>query len=485
MTHSPSGRSPNGSEDEPVLQQVFDFAKEYLAGIDERRMRPPRIDEHLAELDVPLPEDGVGAEESTRCLLELAQKTCLSTAGPRSYHFVMGGATPAAMGADVLAPVIDQAAYAWDSSPLGTKLETVALNWLKELFGLAPDMTGIMVTGATMANFVGLAAARQWWGERQGVDLSEEGMSGQPVVPVFSSGFLHASTRKVLSLLGLGRKCIRIVARDDIGRLDVESLRSQLRALEGAPAILVANAGEVNAGEFDPVEELADMAKEFGAWMHVDGAFGLFAALSPRTKDYVRGLERADSVTVDGHKWLNVPYDCGFSFVRDARLSNRAFAYIADYLPKEGDPRANFGILGPESSRRSRALAVWSTLLAYGRAGYRELVEGHLDLAQHLAGLIDAAPELERLAEVPLCILCFRVRPEGWPAGQRREELDELNERVGEALREDGRFWVGTTRFRGRAAFRPALVNWRIRERHLEEFVAVVREVAARVAARM
>jgi glutamate/tyrosine decarboxylase-like PLP-dependent enzyme len=187
-------------------------------------------------------------------------------------------------------------------------------------------------------------------------------------------------------------------------------------------------------------------------------------------------------VTVDGHKWLNVPYDCGFSFVREARLSNRAFAYVGDYLPKENDPRANFGILGPESSRRSRAMAVWSTLRAYGRDGYRRMVEGHLDLAHHLAGLIDAAPDLERLAEVPLCIVCFRYRPEGWPDGGRADELDALNTKLGDALKEDGRFWVGTTLYRGRVAFRPALVNWRIRERDLQEFVAVVREVGARVA---
>jgi glutamate/tyrosine decarboxylase-like PLP-dependent enzyme len=394
----------------------------------------------------------------------------------------MGGATPAAMGADVLAPVIDQPAYAWEATPLGTKLETVALAWLKELFGLPSEMTGVMVTGATMANFVGLAAARQWCGERRGVDLSEEGLFDQPTIPVFSSGYLHASTRKVLSLLGFGRRSVRICSSDDRGSLDVGLLRESLRTLDGAPAILVANAGEVNAGDFDPVEVLADLAQEFGAWLHVDGAFGLFAAVSPRTRHLVQGVERAQSVTVDGHKWLNVPYDCGFSFVREARLSNRAFAYVGDYLPKENDPRANFGILGPESSRRSRAMAVWSTLRAYGRDGYRRMVEGHLDLAHHLAGLIDAAPDLERLAEVPLCIVCFRYRPEGWPDGGRADELDALNTKLGDALKEDGRFWVGTTLYRGRVAFRPALVNWRIRERDLQEFVAVVREVGARVA---
>ena len=389
----------------------------------------------------------------------------------------MGGATPAALGADMLAPVIDQAAYAWDSSPLGTAVERTALRWLKELFGLPASMTGIMVTGATMANFVGLAAARQWWGERRGVDVSRAGLSGQPPVPVLSSGYVHAATRKVVSLLGIGRDQVTALQSDTDGRLDLPALRDRLRALDGEPAILVANAGEVNAGEFDPLSAMADLAEEFGAWLHVDGAFGLFAALSPRTRHLVEGLTRAHSVTVDGHKWLNVPYDTGFAFVCDSRLSNRSFAYAADYLPTEEDPRPNFGILGPESSRRSRGLAVYATLLAYGREGYRRLVEGHLDLARHLADLVDDAPELQRLAEVPLCIVCFRFRPPGWP----EDALDALNTRLGEALQEDGRFWVGTTRYRGRVAFRPALVNWRIRASDLEEFVAVFRDVGRRI----
>jgi glutamate/tyrosine decarboxylase-like PLP-dependent enzyme len=415
-------------------------------------------------------------------LLDRGLDATVASGGPRCFHFVIGGSTPAALGADWLASALDQVAYAWVSSPLGVELERLSIDWLKELFGLPAGWGGLMTTGATMANFVGLAAARQWCGERRGVDLSEEGLFDQPTIPVFSSGYLHASTRKVLSLLGFGRRSVRICSSDDRGSLDVGLLRESLRTLDGAPAILVANAGEVNAGDFDPVEVLADLAQEFGAWLHVDGAFGLFAAVSPRTRHLVQGVERAQSVTVDGHKWLNVPYDCGFSFVREARLSNRAFAYVGDYLPKENDPRANFGILGPESSRRSRAMAVWSTLRAYGRDGYRRMVEGHLDLAHHLAGLIDAAPDLERLAEVPLCIVCFRYRPEGWPDGGRADELDALNTKLGDALKEDGRFWVGTTLYRGRVAFRPALVNWRIRERDLQEFVAVVREVGARVA---
>jgi glutamate/tyrosine decarboxylase-like PLP-dependent enzyme len=470
---------PDRGEHERVLARVDAFAQEYLAGVDDRPVRSPRQAEILSGFDEPLPERGVGAAAALDLLCERASAAALTTSGPRSYHFVMGGATPAALGADMIAPVMDQAAYAWASSPLGVRLEQVCLNWLKELFGLPRELAGIITTGATMANYVALAAARQWWGERHGVDVSEHGLAGLSPAPVLSSGHLHASTRKCLSMLGLGRRSAELFARDATGTLDLAALRERLRGLAGAPAILVANAGEVNAGDFDPIAELADLAEEHGCWLHVDGAFGLFAALSPRTAHLVAGVERAHSVTVDGHKWLNVPYDCGFSFVRGGELLGKAFAYAAAYLPGADDPRPNFGAIGPESSRRTRALAVWATLKAYGREGYRALVERHLDLAQHLARLVDAAPDLERLAEVPLCIVSFRYNP----GGRSERDLDELNERLGEALLEDGRFWAGTTRFGTRVALRPALVNWRIREQDLDLFVRVVRELGARIAA--
>jgi glutamate/tyrosine decarboxylase-like PLP-dependent enzyme len=470
---------PRRNELESVLSTVHAFARAYSAELDDRPVRSPRMDAAVAAFRGSLPETGVGAERVVELLAERARDAALATGGPRSYHFVMGGATPAALGADMLAPVIDQAAYAWASSPLGVELEELSLAWLRELFALPAELAGIMTTGATMANFVALAAARQWWGWRHGVDVAERGLSGLPPAPLLSSGHLHASTKKCLSMLGVGRAAATTCAVDASGAVDLAALRARLEALRGAPAILVANAGEVNAGTFDPIEEMARLAEEFGAWLHVDGAFGLFARLSPRSAHLAAGAERAHSITVDGHKWLNVPYDCGFAFVRDRALLEQAFAYSAAYLPGVADPRPNFGAIGPESSRRARALAVWATLAAYGRAGYRALVERHLDLAQHLAALVDRASDLQRLDDVPLCIVCFRYDP----GGLTDAELDRINERLGAALLEDGRFWVGTTRHRGRVAFRPALVNWRIRAQDLEEFVRVVRELGARVAA--
>lgn len=464
---------PDRSEVESVLEIIFEKASSYLAALDDQPVCSPRSEEAARSFDGPLPEVGSGAVRALETLIRDGQDAAVHSSGPRFFHFVMGGSTPAAIGADWLTSLWDQVAYAWVSSPLALRLEMLSLAWLRELFGLPSEWGGVMTTGATMANFVGLAAARQWWGEVQGFNVAEEGLARHPPVAVFSSGYVHASAIKVLGMLGIGRSALKVLSRDARGRLDTAQLNRALNALGDTPAILIGNAGEVNAGDFDPIAEMADCAERHGAWLHVDGAFGLFARVSPRKAHLVAGVERADSVTVDGHKWLNVPYDCGFSFVRDRALLGRTFAYSANYLPDPEDPRPNMGTIGPESSRRARALAVWATLTAYGRTGYRDMVERHIDLAQRLAALVDAADDLERLADVPLNIVCFRFNP-----GDRSEaELDRLNERLGETLLNDGRFYAGMTRFEGRVALRPAIVNWRTEEEHVDTFVSIVREL--------
>jgi len=462
-----------------VIERVAREARDVLDGLDERPLRAGGLARAERAMSGPLPEDGAGAHAALHELIELAHDAAVTSSGPRFFHFVMGGVTPAALGGDWLATLYDQVAYAWLSSPLATRLEQLCLAWLRELFVLPRDGGGVMTTGATMANFVGLAAARQWWGERLGVDVSEQGTSGLPRPRVLTSGYVHASTVKALAMLGIGRGAVRRLARDGVGRLDEDALRAELSRPGEPPAIVVANAGEVNAGDFDPIASMAELARAHGAWLHVDGAFGLFARLCEETASIAAGAEHGDSICVDGHKWLNVPYDCGFAFVRDASLLHRAFSYSADYLQAPGDPRPNFGILGPESSRRARALAVFATLRAYGRSGHRAMVARHLALARHLAARVDAAPDLDRLAEVALCVVCFRYDPGGLP----EDELDTLNAALGAAVLEDGRVFVGTTRYDGKVALRPAIVNWRTRERDVELLVEVVRELGARLAA--
>jgi glutamate/tyrosine decarboxylase-like PLP-dependent enzyme len=235
----------------------------------------------------------------------------------------------------------------------------------------------------------------------------------------------------------------------------------------------VVNAGEVNAGEFDPVAEMIALARRYRCWVHVDGAFGLFARLAPRTAHFVEGVEGADSATVDGHKWLNVPYDSGYAFVRDHALMAKAFRYSADYLPSQDDARPTFGAIGPESSRRARSFAVWATLKAYGRQGHRQIVEHCLDIAAHFAEVVRRTAELELMNDPQLNVVAFRYNP-----GRLTDaELDALNQTLGEALLADGRFLVGTSKLGGRTVFRPAFSNWRTRNGDVEELAGVVVEL--------
>lgn len=466
-----------------ALRQVYDAAGPYLDSLTERPVHDPATAPLLAELGASdaLPDKGEGAAGAVARLLRVGTAAATHSTGPRFFHLVIGGVTPAALAADWTTSMLDQNAAFRASSALATETETVTLRWLRELFGLPESYGGALVASATFANFTSLACATHWWGEQHGVDTTAGGLAGLPRMPVLSGGYVHASARKALQMLGHGRNSVEVFARDAVGRVDLDALDRRLGEL-GGPAVVIANAGEVNAGDFDPVEALADIAERHGAWLHVDGAFGLFAALSPRTDHLVRGIERADSIGCDGHKWLNVPYESGFAFLKEPSRLAAAFGMPgAPYLPGPDSPRGGYALLGPESSRRARSLPIWATLAAYGRDGHRAMVERHLDLAQRLARRVDEAPDLERLAEVPLCIVCFRVRPAGVPD----DALDELNRRVGEALLDDGRVFAGTTVYGGRVALRPAIVNWRTTGSDIDLFIDVVRELAGRLTAEL
>jgi glutamate/tyrosine decarboxylase-like PLP-dependent enzyme len=461
----------------PALDRVVAAAGRYLDSLADRKVFDAAEAVRIGELGGPLPEHGLGTVATIDRLLAVGPGAATTSSGPRFFHFVTGGSTPAALAADWTTSLLDQNSFARASSLFGHELETVVLDWLRSLFGLPEGWGGALVASATFANFTSLGCATQWWGEKQGADTVRDGLSGLPRMPVLSSGYVHASARKALQMLGHGRDAVEVFARDPVGRVDLAAMERRLAELDGAPAVIIGNAGEVNAGDFDPIDALADLAERRGAWLHVDGAFGLFAALSPRSAHLIRGIERADSIACDGHKWLNVPYESGFALIRQPERLGAAFGMPgAPYLPGPQDPGGGYGLLGPESSRRARAIPIWATLAAYGRDGYRAMVERHLDLARHLARRVDEAPDLERLADVRLCLVCFRARP----PGVAEEDLDKLNRRIGADLLTDGRVFAGTTVYDGRVALRPAIVNWRTTESDIDLFVDVVRELAAR-----
>ena len=469
----PSSLSLDPGESVAALELVLEHARRYLVELDDAPVRKTGSDDAALAALRELPEDGEGTLEALRELLELSDGARVASSGPRFFHWVIGGATPAALGADWLTSVLDQNAGGWQASPLATELETVSISWLLDLFGLPESWSGVLVTGGTMANFTGLAAARRWCAAHHGVDVERDGLAALPQIPILASGFIHVSALKALGMLGLGRATPAICAADATGRIDLDLMEQRLRELDGAPAILVGNAGEVNAGQFDPLDELADLAEQYGSWLHVDGAFGLFAGVSPRTKHLLTGIERAHSVSSDGHKWLNVPHDCGFTFVREAGMLTQTFFAGADYLPELDEERPSYAYMGPEMSRRARSLAVWATLRAYGRNGYREIVERSLDNAAHVAALVEEAPDMELMTAAPLNIVCFRYLPEGVP----EDELDDLNLAIEERVLEDGRVYVGTTRWAGKVAFRPAFVNWRTTKEDAALVLDVVRDL--------
>jgi glutamate/tyrosine decarboxylase-like PLP-dependent enzyme len=459
------------SEHEPALELALAEAKGFLATLDEGLVRDPRADEIADAIGGDLPENGDGALAALHELGD-ALPAATRSAGPRFFHFVIGGSTPAALAADWLASTLDQNAGLWTASPLGSQLERVAVEWLKELFELPKDWSGVLTTGATMANFTALAGARRWYGEQHGVDVERDGLAGLRPMPVLTSGYIHASTEKALAMLGIGTGNIRRFERDESGLVDLHALQRALA--DSGPAVVVATAGDVNTGDFDPVDELAAIARRHRAWLHVDGAFGLFARLTPEAAPMVAGVEEADSVIADGHKWLNVPYECGFAFLREPRYQVEAFAAGAPYLITEDRPA--WGFLGPEMSRRARAFATWATLRAYGRSGYRAMVERHMALARRVGEQVEAAPELELLAPVKLNVVCFRLHP---PGLDDEPELDNLNRRIGAAVIEDGRVYFGTTVYRGHVCFRPAIVNWLTTDRDVDLIVETVRELAS------
>ena len=379
----------------------------------------------------------------------------VATAGPRFFGFVIGGSVPAAVGADWLTTAWDQNAGLFVLSPAAAIAEETALAWLSDLLGLPAGTSLGFVTGGQMANTTCLAAARQAVLARAGWNVSADGLSRAPQIAVFAGEEAHVTVYGALRLLGLGDAAVIEIATDGQGRMLPDALRDGLRTEAGRPFIICAQAGNVNTGSFDPLREIAGLSREHRAWLHVDGAFGLWAAATPRYRHLVEGLEGADSWATDGHKWLNVPYDCGLAFVRDGEAHRAAMARTAAYLQRSSTDRDNYEWT-PEFSRRARGFTVYAALRSLGRAGVAAMVERCCDHARLFAELLAAARGVRVVNEVVLNQVLVRFER----AGDTPEQGDEWTREVIARVQRDGTCWLSGTVWHGRALMRISVCNW-------------------------
>ena len=445
-----------------LLHSVADRAATYLETQDERGVAPSEAAvQRLSELDEALPDAPTAPEEVLALLDDIGSPATVTTSGRRFFGFVIGGSVPAALAANWMAGAWDQNAGLRVASPIAVKTEDVALGWLLDLLKLPSTAAGAFVTGATMANFTALAAARHAVLSKVGWDVESDGLFGAPNIHVVVGEEAHPTLFRSLSLLGLGHQRVTKVPVDDQGRMRLDKLPK----LSG-PTIVCTQAGNVNSGGFDPIGEICKWAHEAGAWVHVDGAFGLWASATPGRAHLTRGVSEADSWATDAHKWLNVPYDSGLAFVRDPESLRAALRLTAAYLP-QSDTREPSQFT-PELSRRARGVEVWAALRSMGRSGMADLIERNCRYATRFAeGLKAAGYEILNDVVLNQVVVSF-----GDP---------EANKRVIKGIQDDGTCWCGPTVWKGQSAMRISVSSWATTETDVEQSLAAMLRVAAQV----
>jgi glutamate/tyrosine decarboxylase-like PLP-dependent enzyme len=426
---------------EPALREAYERSRRYIDGLGERPVRPdPLAVRGLDALGGSLPEGPMDAGDVVRMLDEFGSPATMAIAGPRFFGFVMGGSLPATTAAGWLATAWDQNTGLHLPTPGTAAIEEIVHGWLLDVLGLPAETGTGFVTGGTMANFTALAAARHVLYTRAGWDVESDGMVGAPPITVVLGAEAHPTVRKSLGMLGFGRTRTVDVPVDDQGRLRADALPDV-----SGPALVITQAGNVNTGSFDPIADVCAWARERGAWVHVDGAFGLWAAAAPGRKHLLDGYEQADSWATDAHKWLNVPYDSGVAFVRDSDALRSAMAISAAYLPAED--RREPSHYTPELSRRARGVEVWAALRSLGRSGVAEMVDRCCVLATRFADRLgDAGYEILNDVVLNQVLVSFGDA--------------ETTQRVIAAVQEEGTCWAGGTVWQGRTAMRISVSNW-------------------------
>jgi len=456
-----------------------DLVAEHRAGLLER---PVFGKVPASRFDEPLPEDGQPLEDVLAAVRDRVLPHPFGNSHPRFFAFINATADPLGNVADYLASAMNS--NCWGGDHAAIHVEDRVIRWIAEILGLPPSCEGILTSGGSMANFTALAAARC----AKAPGVREQGFAGTPPLVVYASEEAHNCVDKAVDLLGIGWRQYRRIPADERFRIRVDRLREAIAADRAAglvPAVVVGSAGTVNTGAIDPLEELADLCAREGLWFHADGAYGAMARVSRLAAPLFAGLERADSVAADPHKWLYVPYEAGATLVREPGRLAAAFRRPAAYLVHDPDsPVAgpvSFNERGPELSRGFKALKVWMGLKRHGRRGYAAAVEHDLAMARFLADEIRARPEFELLAEPVLSIVNFRYRPAGAP--ESPDDLDRLNQRIVNRLVGSGAFFLAPTLLRGRTSMRVAIVNFRTREDDLrallDEAAGVGRELSA------
>jgi glutamate/tyrosine decarboxylase-like PLP-dependent enzyme len=426
-----------------ILRSTLAVAEKYFSKQDQ--FSPGMLVDDLPL--VQLPEKGVGAEEVLKQFESRYSKLITNSAGPRYFGFVTGGSTPASIAGDWLVSTYDQNACGSNDS-IAPQIERQAIDFIRQLLGIDKEFFGSFVTGATMSNMVGLAQGRQWVGEQQGFDFSNDGITGKIKV---LSGTPHSTILKSLAMIGVGRKNMTYIKTLD-GReaVDLNDLESHLKSSNG-PVIVVANAGTVNTVDFDDLKAIGKLKEKYPFWLHIDAAFGGFAGASAKYRHLTEGINYADSICVDAHKWLNVPYDAAMQFTRHKKIQLKIFQNAGAAYLSDPEQSTDFFHYTPETSRRFRALPAWFSLLAYGREGHGEIVERNCALASKLGDWLDKSDKFRLLAPVRMNVVCFTLA--GNPtAADVKSFLDRI--------RVDGRAYFTPTTYQGTPAIRAAVSNW-------------------------
>ena len=447
-----------------LLYDAADRAGHYSTELDGRSVYPPHwAVDALSAFDEPMPQYPDNPASVLAMLDDFGSPATVAMSGRRYFGFVIGGSLPAALAANWLAGAWDQNAGMAVCSPIAAKLEEVAAAWLVDLLDLPAGTQVGFVTGATMANFTALAAARHRVLAQAGWDVEEDGLFGAPPITVIVGDEVHVSVLKALSMLGLGRKRIVRVPVDSQGRMRADALPR----IEG-PAIVCLQAGNVNTGAFDPAKQLCAIAHKAGAWVHMDAAFGLWAAVAPSRAHLMDGVNHADSWATDGHKWLNVPYDSGLAFVRDGAAMKAAMSVThAAYLVETGTREPSH--FTPELSRRARGIEVWAALKSLGRTGLAEMIEGTCRHARHFAdGLSAAGYKVANEVVLNQVLVSFGD--------------DERTRRVIAAIQTDGTCWCGSTVWQGRVYMRISVSSWATTTEDVEICLDAMLRVASETA---